>query len=130
MSKVTGPLFSLDAKGTLKKAIVFQGTIASGKVNKYRKQKDAETVRQLLVRTLFGEARGRWNALDSAGKEVWNKKAEGLNKIGYGLFVQHSIKNLRTMDYKKTKVYEVQKIRAGAKPPTAVFENTFQRYTG
>ncbi len=87
MSKVLGPLMSLDAKGTIRKTIVFQGSIASGKVNKYKKQKDAETERQLLVRTLFDEARQRWNAASSDIKAFWNSKAKFRRKTGYDLFL-------------------------------------------
>lgn len=117
MSKVLGPLFSLDAKGTLKKTIVFQGAIASNKVNKYKKQRDAETERQLLVRTLFDEARQRWNAADSATKAFWNGKARFRNKTGYDLFLQHSINNLRTMDYKKIEQLGAIRFKKGEKPP-------------
>lgn len=125
MSKVTGPLFSLDAKGTLKKAIVFQGAIASGKVNKYRKQKDAESERQLLVRILFDEARQRWNAASSETKVLWNNKAKFKNKTGYDLFLQHSINNLYTMDYKKSLSFFIETLKLGAKPPVGGIEGVY-----
>ena len=117
MSKVLGPLFSLDARGTIKKTLVFQGAGASGKVNQYKKQKDAETERQLLVRTLFDEARQRWNAASSETKAFWNAKAKFRKKTGYDLFLQNSINNLRTMDYTILHKIPMTRIKKGAKPP-------------
>ena len=125
MSKVIGPLFSLDAKGTLRKTLVFQGAIAGGKVNKYRKQKDAESERQLLVRTLFNEARQRWNAASSEIKAFWNLKAKFRKNTGYDLFIQNSINNLRTMDYKKSLFFTTESVKKGAKPPVEGLEGVF-----
>lgn len=125
MSKVTGPLFSLDAKGTIRKTIVFQGCIASGKVNQYRKQKDAESERQLLVRTLFDEARQRWNAASSEIKAFWNAKAKFRNKTGYDLFIQYSINNLLTMDYKKSLIFTVQDCDLASVKVTCGAEGSF-----
>jgi len=122
MSKVVGPLMSLEAKGTLKDTLVFQNSFASGKVNRYKKKVDEETERQLLVRLLFNEGRQRWNALSDDDKDVWKIKAKYKNKTGYDLFLQNSINNLRTMDYKKTLDFNVEVVKKGAKEPVSGIE--------
>jgi len=118
MAKVKGGLFSLEAKGTLKKTLVYQGSQSGGKVNLYKKKVDKQTERQLLVRTLFDEARQRWNASTMAIKTFWNQKAKHKNKTGYDLFLSNSIINLRTMDYEEFHDFPVSILKKGAKPPT------------
>jgi len=116
---------SLEAKGKMKNILVFQGAKATSKVNIYKKQKDSQTERQLLVRTLFDEARQRWNSLTDEQKSVWNDEAKYKNKTGYDIFIKYSINNLRTMDYSKCLKVDMTRFKKGAKPPLDHIDGLF-----
>ena len=74
MVKVTGPIFSVDAKGTLGGAITYQGGSGKHRVIRVPTHKDAGSGDQLTQRALFLGAAARWHLLgaeDKADYEVF-----------------------------------------------------------
>lgn len=73
MSKVIGPLLSLDAKGRLGGSIYYSRYLGGVKVNRNYKKKDAQSEAQLVQRQYFSIARDYWSSLSPAEKQLWNE---------------------------------------------------------
>jgi len=88
MPKLTGPLFSISAHGTMKDTITYQGSPSGPRVQLVPKHRDMFTGSQSLVRTSFLQAASQWRALDGATKTWWNTRAEGQGMTGYNLYIK------------------------------------------
>ena len=93
MPKVTGPLFSLDAKGTLAGAITYQGTPKGPRVGRVPRHKDALSDAQLAHRELFLEARDAWLALSPEEKAQWTATGQLSQMTGWNAFLKDYILN-------------------------------------
>lgn len=92
MSKVTGPLFSMDASGALGDAIVFSKWKGIAYVRAFAIPSNPQTVKQVNLRNAFTLAVDYWQAQDAPAKEVWNTFAEGTKKSGFNQFVERALK--------------------------------------
>lgn len=88
MAKVTGPAFSLDARGALGDGICFTRCMKGNRVILIPNHKDAETGTQLAQRASFTSAHSLWKALDAASKAYYNTLAESQHMTGYNLYIK------------------------------------------
>jgi len=86
--KVTGPLFSLGASGTLGKTISYRHQLFGDQVEKKPKKRDLKSVAQLTRRGLFQGAVAYWNGLSDEEKEAYKSLAAGLPMTGFNLCVR------------------------------------------
>lgn len=102
MAKVNGPLFSLDARGQIGKAVVFSIWKGINYVRTYTVPKTGVEAEQLAVRDLLSQASIAWKlgstvgavTLDSAYKLAFNTAAAGQAYSGFNLFIKvSSLKN-------------------------------------
>ena len=83
MPKLTGPLFSVRAGGTLGGAITYKGSNAGARVERVPRHRDKKSGAQLGQRSLFQEAVAYWKALTAEAKAGYNETAEVLGMTGY-----------------------------------------------
>ena len=87
MSKITGPLLSLGARGQIGKSMVF----ASWKGQPYVRQlvipANPQTAEQTLTRTAFTEGSDLWKRFGPIAKGPWNAYAQGQTLTGRNAFV-------------------------------------------
>lgn len=88
MARLTGPLHSETASGTVGGALTFSMRASGPQARRQRKQKYTPTAAQIAVREIYGAAVEGWRSLDSPTKETYNDRAESLFMSGYNLFVQ------------------------------------------
>jgi len=81
MSKVFGPLFGVDAKGTFAKALTFQGRPNGTAVIKppraSKKSLENPSLAQSVQRATIARLIAQWQAMTVAEKEIWNLAAKG-----------------------------------------------------
>jgi hypothetical protein len=96
MAKVVGPIMSLDAKGKIKKTLVYQGFNGGVKVNKYSKPGSVNpftpSASQLAQRAVIGARVAEWQALTAGQKAVWDQDAKdlGFHGTGYHLYMHRA----------------------------------------
>lgn len=88
MAKVTGPLMSMDASGTLGGAIVFSKWKGIPVVRQWVKPANPNTAGQQAVRAVFQKATQLYKALSGADVAAWARRAAGLKMSGYNLLVK------------------------------------------
>lgn len=93
MAKLTGPLMSQNASGSIGARLTFSRRKTGQQARFQRAQKDKKSVGQLRNREVYFEAVGDWQALPVAEKEIYNKKAVGRGLTGFNLFVKDYYKN-------------------------------------
>jgi len=76
MPSVIGPLFSLEAKGTIGKCITFQGKKAGFRAGLIPTHSDSQSALQLSQRAYFSQAVAYWRSMDTAERNVWNSWIE------------------------------------------------------
>ncbi len=93
MAKVTAPLLSLDASGTVGGTISFgkwKGrNYVRSKVTPYNPRSTAQTTH----RTLFSSAVAVWKGMTTEDKGTWNSRARALGLVmsGFNFYVQQYI---------------------------------------
>ena len=87
MAKAKGPLFSLNASGSVGKLMTFSARKSGPQVRYQKKQKDVITDARTEQRDFFKEAVEAWNALSEEEKEEYNTRAKNLDITGYNLFI-------------------------------------------
>jgi len=92
MAKVTGPLFSMSASGTIGKAITFATWKGKEYCRSYAIPSNPQSVKQTNLRDAFALTVAYWQAQDSSSKATWNTFAEGTGKSGFNQFVERSLK--------------------------------------
>ena len=93
MVKLAGPLFSIEAQGTIGGAITYQKGFGKHRAMRVPTHRDAESAGQLTQRSLFLDAVAAWNALSAPEKAAYNTRAKFLQMTGYNLFVKEYIAN-------------------------------------
>lgn len=73
MAKVTGPLFSLKASGTLGKTLTFQERISTTVVYSRTVPYDTKVAKQMSIRGYVTEAVSNWKKLPPEYITLWNK---------------------------------------------------------
>ena len=72
MAKLNGPLFSVDAHGSVGRALTFSSRRSGSQVRFQKKQEDVITAARTTQRTYFEEAYAAWNTLNAAEQKQWN----------------------------------------------------------
>ena len=72
MAKLNGPLFSLDAHGSVDRALTFSSRRSGPQVRFQKKQADVTTTDRTTQRSYFIEAYEHWNTLNAAEQKQWN----------------------------------------------------------
>jgi len=99
MADVKGPLFSLSAKGSMKKTLTYQKTKSGHKVYKHTKPGDRIPFTPSMVqrdKRMFKNLIAiRWQSLTDDERAVWNDrvKNEGLAMSGWNLFYKKAFKD-------------------------------------
>jgi len=75
MAKVTGPLFSMSASGTIAKAITFSGWKGRPYVRQRVTPKNPKSNSQVGVRSMFKFLAQEWDGLTAPDKATWETRA-------------------------------------------------------
>lgn len=88
MAKITGPLFSQTASGSVGARLTFSQRKTSRQARFQNSQKDIITSRRTPYRVLYSAAVSAWNCLDLITKDAFRVFAVGMRITGYNLFVK------------------------------------------
>lgn len=83
MSNLKNPLLSLDARGTLSKAITFVKRRKQNIAEKKPEILDAQTTAQLSWRHMFNKCTALWHALSAVEQADWESLARSRHMTGY-----------------------------------------------
>jgi hypothetical protein len=72
MPKLTGPLFALEARQSMKKTITYQGRPSGFAVCKYRVPYDPKRPVQRNIRGYIAAGVAYWKTLPTYNKSLWN----------------------------------------------------------
>lgn len=73
MAKLTGPIFSLAAKGTLKKTITYQGRPSGTAAYKRTVPYDPKSLEQRVIRDYVASGVSYWQTMGGPYQTLWNK---------------------------------------------------------
>lgn len=96
MSKARGPLYSLQARGTIGKKLIFQGGPGLTRIKRYVKPVQPNTQSQIDKRTLVRQGVLRWQWFINLLKSYWNEAIKNTNKVmsGYNYFLSEYLKSM------------------------------------
>lgn len=95
MAKVTGPLYSVSASGTVAKSFTFGVWKGIQWVRGWVKGANPNTSDQQIVRARVTAAVGSWHDEDGAVKSFWDDEAASLAMSGYNLYVKRYVEYMR-----------------------------------
>lgn len=72
MPNVTGPLFSLEARGTIGNSVTFQGKKGGFRAGLIPSHSDKQSPSQLSQRAYFKQAVAYWRTLNSLYRGYWS----------------------------------------------------------
>lgn len=102
MAKVTGPLMSMTARGTIGERLTFSVRKTGQQVRFQRSNIDANTFDQKTNRVVYQDAVAEWNLLSVEEKNIWKAQAVGLGMTGFNIFVKdyymNTIRKLATVE--------------------------------
>lgn len=84
MAKLRGPLFSMDARGQIGKALVYGGWKGIAWVREYFVPENPQSQAQTKVRDIFTLGVLRWQNIGTPAQEGWDEGAERKGKIQSG----------------------------------------------
>ncbi len=87
MAKVTGPLFSVDARGKIADTIVFMGWRGLKTVRRWLKPANPKTTKQVTTRGYFTQAVDAYHDLSTLDKSALRVEASGQPYSGFNLWV-------------------------------------------
>lgn len=88
MVKLRGPLFSIEARGTLGDVLTYQRGFGKHRVTRKPGHRDAGTEAQGLQREKFLEAVAGWHALSVEDKAAYNATADPMQMTGYQYYLK------------------------------------------
>ena len=88
MAKCLNPLLSLDASGSIGKAITYTSAKGVHIVKKFFKSLDRQSDNQIAVREYFQQGCTEWNNLTPGQKEEYVNRASDLKMTGFNLFMK------------------------------------------
>ena len=92
MAKVTGPLFSMSASGTIGDAVTYGTWKGQPWARVWFKPENPQTATQVNVRTALSLAVACFQGtLSQAQKDALDGAAEGLGMSGYNYFMKHAM---------------------------------------
>lgn len=87
MAKVTGPLFSVDARGKIADSLVFMGWRGLKTVRRWLVPHNPRTAAQVETRERFTTAVGNWATLSANDQAAWRRAAAGQTYSGFNMMV-------------------------------------------
>lgn len=90
MAKVTGPLYSVTASGTVAKSMTFGVWKGIQWVRGWVKPANPDTADQQTARARIAAAVASW-LTDTGVHDFWNSEAEGMAMSGYNLYVREYV---------------------------------------
>ncbi|MGM0420784.1 MAG: hypothetical protein ACQEQG_07270 [Bacillota bacterium] len=97
MAKVTGPLFSMDARGKFGDDMVFSNWKGVNYVRRHTESTQPNTAKQQAVKKSFTEAAAMYQLLTGTDKMAWKRRASGQPVTGYNLFMKKVCSYLHDM---------------------------------
>ena len=91
MARVSGPLFSMSASGTIGKALTYGAWKGIAWVRTWFSPANPKSVKQVNVRTAMILIVAYWQTQDEAAQLVWNTFAEGTGMSGYNQFCKRAL---------------------------------------
>lgn len=92
MPKLTGPLFSVEARGTLGNALTFKKGKEGQRVEKVPRPRDRKSVAQVAQRDLFVEAVLYWHSLGMSQRDYAEVKGDALRITGYNYVIREYLR--------------------------------------
>lgn len=95
MVKVIGPMFGLDARGTVGRALTYSIRKGVNYTRQYIEPKDAQSAAQLQNRGAFedGVSKWRWGIIPSYQKTTWDSYATGTTESGFNRFMRFYLRD-------------------------------------
>ena len=100
MAKLTSPLLSQTASGTIAGVLTFSSRKSGQQVRFQKKQKDVITSARTAQRALYSQAVSAWNLLTPTEKSNWTRQAKGQNLTGFNLYISIYLNTPPTTDYR------------------------------
>jgi len=94
MAKITGPLMSSTASGSIAETLTFSKKRTGQQVRIQRKQKDVITPARTAQRNLYSEALSEWRSFSFSVKSAYELEAYPKKITGFNLFVKKYLLNL------------------------------------
>lgn len=92
MTKLTSPISSLVARGSVGRTITFLKRATHNIVERKPEVKDAKSLAQLSWRHMYLKAVALWHALSSAEKQEWESLARPKHMTGFAWFISQALK--------------------------------------
>ena len=89
MAKLTGPLLSSGAAGSLSDVLTFSSRRSGPQTRFQRRQRDILTSKREAQRGAYGAGVEAWRSLSASEKNYWRELAVGKKMTGYNLFMQN-----------------------------------------
>lgn len=95
MAKVTGPLYSISASGSIGNSFTFGIWKGIQYVRTWFKPANPKTAAQLIVRDRIRKAVAKYKTEGQPLKDFWNVEAQGLEMSGFNLYVKRYTEFMR-----------------------------------
>ncbi|MBA7647915.1 hypothetical protein ES703_55694 [subsurface metagenome] len=92
MAKTKGPLFSLDASGTVAGLITFSQWKGRSYVRQHVIPLNPQSTKQVNVRTAMTLLVAEWQGEEQAYKDEWDAFAKQFNKSGWNMYASRGMK--------------------------------------
>jgi len=91
-AKVTGPLFSISASGTVAKSMTFSSWKGISYVREWFTPANPQTAKQTNNRTALSLLVESWQGESGSTQDFWNEDAQGYAMSGFNLYVKKGLK--------------------------------------
>ena len=90
MAKITGPLFSLDARGSVGRSIVYSIWKGVNYLRRHVVPQNPKSDDQIVIRTVITDGSQKWadGTITSGDKLLWNAFAEGKPFSGFNAYMK------------------------------------------
>lgn len=97
MAKVKGPLFSIDARGQIAKAMVFGGWKGIPWVREWFIPQNPNTQAQIDLRLIFSQGVQGWQGISGSDQTDWQTAVEATGKTwsGFNFYMSEYIQSMR-----------------------------------
>jgi len=96
MAKLTSPLMSQTASGTIGPRMTFSMRKSGAQVRIQKFQKDKFSLSQLTHRSIYNFALAKWNSFTISQKSVYQLEAKKLKMSGYNFFMKQALSDTKT----------------------------------
>lgn len=95
MARVTGPLMSFDASGTVAGAIVFSKWRGRNYVRRHAVPANPRSVAQVAARSIIAFLGSQWASLSGANQATWEPAAESEKISAFNQYIKYNARNWR-----------------------------------